>query len=408
METQGSVLMSRKLCKGYIAHLRRRYRNKSKNEKSEILKEAQSHTGLHRKSLIRALKEKPIRDSKKRPGAKKRYDEDCSKALRELWRKTDQMCSKKLVAAMPSWVRSTQFSPETKAKLLKMSASTMDRLLKPYKAKYRRQRRSGTKPGSLLKDLIPLKSLGNIASGAGMVEADTVAHCGGSLLGDFIWSLNITDQYSGWTESRGVWGKHAKNIHAAIEEIEQGLPFEITGFNVDNGSEFLNHRLKEYLSEHKKGGPKHRKRFVMTRSRSYYKNDNAHVEQKNWTHIRQLFGYERFDFKDLLPLMNEIYKVNSLLQNFFHPQMKLKSKQRKGKKWVKKYHPPKTPYARLLEDKAVTEESKSRLKEINETLNPFKLVEKREELLTQFYKLKRKLESERNRVKETPKLKVLQ
>jgi len=212
------------------------------------------------------------------------------------------------------------------------------------------------------------------------------------MAGDFIWSLTITDTYSGWTENRAVWGKTAKSVHEAIEEIENGLPFEIKSLNCDNGSEFLNHRLVEYFSVGNQGPTGERKRFVMTRSRSYHKNDNAHVEQKNWTSVRQIFGYERLEFRELIPLMNEIYKVQSLFSNFWIPQFKLKSKVRVGTKIKKAYHPPATPYQRLLDDPSVAQEAKDKLTAIYGTLNPFDLRERREALLASFFRLKRELQ----------------
>lgn len=389
MEAQGSVFMGHKLKVEYIEFLRLRYRTASKKARSQIISELCTNAGIHRKSAIRSLRQGMSR--RKNAGRKKVYSPEVIAGLKKIWIASDQMCSKNLKAAMPVWISKLAVEDELSKQLLKISPASIDRHLKPYKVIYRRGRRAGTKPGKLLKHMIPIKSLGNIPDRAGHVEADTVAHCGGTLLGDFIWSLTFTDTFSGWTENRAVWGKHAKNVHAAIEDIEGKLPFDILSFNCDNGSEFLNHRLVEYFSEG--GGPKLRKRFVMSRSRSYHKNDNAHVEQKNWTHVRQLFGYERFEFKELLPLMNEVYRVQNLLTNFFHPQMKLKSKVRVGNKYKKKYDDPKSPYTRLMLDPHVPEESKQKLTSIFNSLNPFKLREQREELLTDFFKLKRKLQS---------------
>ena len=373
----------------YLDILRLRYVAASKKTRSQIIDELCRNTGIHRKSAIRALRSK-MSGRRKGSGRKQHYLPETIYQLRKLWLKTDQMCSKKLKKALPEWISKTLINQDVKEQLLKMSASTMDRHIKPHRAQYRRKSNTGTRPGlKLLKNIVPVKTLGNIVSRSGFIEADTVAHCGGSLLGEFIWSLTFTDRFSGWTENRAVWGKHSINVHAAIEDIESSLPFEIVEFNVDNGSEFLNHRLIEYFQP---GGPHKRRQFVMTRSRSYHKNDNAHVEQKNWTHVRQIFGYERFEFKELLPIMNEIYHVQNMLTNFFHPQMKLKSKVRVGTKITKKYDEPQTPYRRVLADPAVTDENKKKLTDLFETLNPFHLRERREELLAHFYKTKKQLE----------------
>jgi hypothetical protein len=372
----------------YLEILRSRYAGASKISRSQIIDEFCRNTGMHRKSAIRCLRSK-MKGRRTGSGRKKRYSVDAIYQLRKFWIKAEQMCSKKIKHALPFWLDKAVMTAEVKHELLRMSPSTMDRYLKPFRAQTKRRWNTGTKPSKLLKNIVPIKTLSNIPARAGFIEADTVAHCGGSLLGEFIWSLTFTDVFSGWTENRAVWGKHAVNVHAAIQDIEASLPFEIIEFNVDNGSEFLNHRLVEYFQP---GGPHLRRQFVMTRSRSYHKNDNAHVEQKNWTHVRQIFGYERFEFKELLPMMNEVYQVQNMLTNFFIPQMKLKSKVRVGAKIKKKYDTPQTPYHRLLADPSVTEENKNKLKEQYEKLNPFKLVELREALLADFYKHKKQLQ----------------
>ncbi len=381
--------MSYSLKLEYLELLRLQYVSSSKTRRSQIIDEVCRNTGMHRKSAIRCLRSK-IKGRRVGSGRKKTYSPDAIYFLRKLWIKTDQMCSKKLKKAVPHWIDKMLLPVQPKEELLKMSASTMDRYLRPYRAQFRRKSNTGTRPGKLLKTIVPIKTLSNIPNRAGFIEADTVAHCGGFLTGDFVWSLTFTDLFTGWTENRAVWGKHAVNVHAAIEEIENSIPFEIIEFNVDNGSEFLNHRLVEYFQP---GGPRQRKRFALTRSRSYHKNDNAHVEQKNWTHVREIFGYERFEFKELVPIMNQIYQVQNMLTNFFHPQMKLKSKVRVGAKIKKKYDEPTTPYHRLLADPSVSEESKSKLKAQYEKLNPFELVEIREALLTDFFKHKKQLQS---------------
>jgi len=212
------------------------------------------------------------------------------------------------------------------------------------------------------------------------------------MAGDFIFSLTVTDEKCGWTENRGCLGKCAKNVLPAIESVHQALPFELVAINVDNGSEFLNSRVYEYflLLAERKVIP-----FPMTRSRPYRKNDNCHVEQKNWTHVRQLFGYDRLDDKELLPLMNEIYRIHNLIQNYFVPQFKLKSKVREGSKIKKTYDDPKTPYQRLLEDPYVSDEQKRKLRETYATLNYFDLQSEKEELLARFEELKKELKSKK-------------
>ena len=176
----------------------------------------------------------------------------------------------------------------------------------------------------------------------GFVEADTVAHCGNSLAGDFVWTLTMTDIITGWTECRATWNKGSQGVLEQIQAVENLLPFPLKGFDCDNGSEFLNQHLLRYFTDHPQ-------QPAFTRSRPYKKNDNAHVEQKNWTHARQLFGYDRLDNVALVPLMNEVYSTLWCpLQNHFCPSLKLQKKHRDGAKIVKKYHAPQTPYQRVI------------------------------------------------------------
>lgn len=387
--------MSEQTKREYIAILRQRYfADTSRRSRNLIISELCANTGMHRKSAIRCLRD-PLKQkmrTRSGRGRKRIYSPDLVPVLKFIWAKSGQMCSKNLKQALPEWSAALPLPTEIRCQLSKLSPSTIERILKPHKVIYRRRRRSGTKPGTLLKNMIPIKTLGNIVDRAGHLEADTVAHCGGSLMGEFIWTLTMTDRFTGWTENRGVWGKSAKNVHEALEDIENNLPFEILSFNSDNGSEFLNQRIVEYFQV---GGPRNRSRFVMTRSRSYHKNDNCHVEQKNWTHVRQVFGYQRFEFKELLPLMNEIYRIHNLWSNFFIPQQKLKSKVRIEAKIKKKYDLPQTPCNRLLADPNVSEETKERLKILKSQLNPFHLGDQRDALIAQFFHLKKQLESKK-------------
>jgi len=194
-----------------------------------------------------------------------------------------------------------------------------------------------------------------------------VAHCGTSLMGDFVWSLTLTDIYSGWTENCAVWNKGARGVVDQTHDIEENLPFSILGFDCDNGSEFLNHHLIRYFQ--KRPVP-----VQFTRSRPYHKDDNAHVEQKNWTHVRQLFGYYRIEDKTLLDDMNDLYANEcSDLRNFFYPAMKLIDKQRIQSKIKKVHDKAKTPYQRLMESPHITEQQKKTLTEKYQQLNPFTL-----------------------------------
>lgn len=355
----------------YLKAIRSRYRRAGKKAKAAILDEFCAVCGYHRKYAIRLLNRRGKPRARRRPGRKPIYPSpELLSALKRLWFACDQMCSKKLKAAIPLWLPfyETIYQPltaETADKLLLISAATIDRLLKPVRLKRGRKGLGGTKPGSLLKNQIPIRTHYWDVSQPGFLEADTVAHCGDSLAGDFVWSLTMTDIHTTWTENRATWSKGAQGVLAQIKGIEATLPFALQGFDCDNGSEFLNYHLVRYFTDRPKV-------VGFTRSRPYKKNDNAHVEQKNWSHVRQLFGYDRFDDPRLVPLINDLYTNEwSLYQNHFCPSMKLREKQRINSRYRKKYDAPQTPYHRVLASDQVSDETKERLKTVHQSLNPF-------------------------------------
>ena len=288
-----------------------------------------------------------------------------------------QMCSKNMKAALPIWLVHYECEELVKKEILSMSHATIDRRLKPYRASTRRKLNSGTVFSKRhLKHIIPIKPFDYNVSAPGSVEVDTVAHCGGFMAGEFVWSLSLTDRYSGWTEVRAMLGKSALKTLDRLKDIERSLPFEITKINSDNGTEFLNRHLIAYFGPEK-----------MTRSRAYRKNDNCYIEQKNFTHVRELFFYDRIDGPHTPKLMNDIYQnEHSLLQNFFVPQTKFEYKVRVGSRYKRKYSPPKTPYQRLLECPDISEEVKRALKVQFQNLDPFKLRKEREKKLRFFFK----------------------
>lgn len=399
---QGSIRMSTRSRQEYLAVLRERYqRSASKKERSQLIDEVIQNTGLHRKSAIRALNSAPagaVLDPDRPPvcrplGRRKKYSGECQDALKKLYRASDYQCSDKLKYMIPTLLNQGKFGWENalELELLAISPASIDRYLKSFRSIERRRRNSGTRPGSkIFKRLIPIKALDVISSRCGYLEADTVAHCGGNMGGEFIWSLTITDTFSGWTKNRAVYGKHAKNVLPAIHSILGSLAFNVISMNVDNGSEFLNHRLYEYfvrLAEEKTIP------FPMSRSRSYHKNDNAHVEQKNWTHVRQVFGYERLESKHFIALMNQIYLIQNLIQNFFIPQFKLKSKVRILAKIKKKHDAPKTPYERVLSDVKVSDQQKRALSEKYLSLNYFELQASKQAHIARFIQMQRELKS---------------
>ena len=359
----------------YLANLSKRYRTANKHEKGLILNELCEMGGFHKKHAIRLLNT-PKKKLKPRInlGRPNLYPEKLYlEPLKRIWLSSDQPCGKRLKMALPLWLPHyggayEQLDPAIYEGLLSMSSATIDRLLTSSRIKCRRSM-CGTKPGSILKKHIPIKTDQWDAEKPGFLEADTVAHCGISLTGSFVWSLTMTDINSGWTEIRATWNKGAIGVVQQIQDIEVCLPFLILGFDCDNGSEFLNWHLMRYFSNEQGT-----QRVQFTRSRPYHSDDNAHVEQKNWTHVRQLFGYERFDNHDVVAMMNELYRNEiSQLNNYYLPNFKLIAKQRVDAKIIKKHSKPATPYQRLMESTHITEAKKQELTEVYNRLNPFKL-----------------------------------
>jgi hypothetical protein len=249
--------------------------------------------------------------------------------------------------------------------LLNISSATIDRILNHVRSHYKTKGRSTTKPGTLLRKQIPVKTNQWDESRPGFLEADTVAHCGDSLSGMFVYTINLVDIATGWTEQRAVWGKGQKGVLEQIKHIEKTLPFPLLGFDCDNGSEFLNYHLQRHFAKRKRP-------IQFTRSRAYHKDDNAHVEQKNWTHIRQWLGYERLDNPRIISLLNSLYvKEWRLFHNFFCPSVKLIAKERIGSKTIKHHDPTQTPYQRIMLSPYIQDPLKLSLSKQLEMLNPF-------------------------------------
>lgn len=358
----------------YLLAIRSRYLAANKLEKQAILDEFCAVCGYNRKYAIRVLRSRPqpkSPSSKTQRGRKKKYHRlELIEFLKALWIAANLACGKRLKAMIPNWLSHSPqpLTEEIKSLLATISASTIDRLLKPQRAKHQKSGLSTTKPGSILKHQILVKTNQWDENKPGFLEADTVAHCGTSTAGMFVFTVNCVDIATGWTEQRAVWGKGERGVLAAVQSIEQALPFPLLGFDCDNGSEFLNWHLQHYLTQ--------RQRPVdYTRSRPYHKNDNAHVEGKNWTHVRQYLGYSRFDRQELTSLLNDLYTSQAWrgLLNFFLPSVKLQEKSRQGSKIIRKHDSPKTPLQRVLQSPHVSEQTKQKLLEQFHRLNPFEL-----------------------------------
>jgi hypothetical protein len=283
---------------------------------------------------------------------------------------------------MPGYVQQYGDLAEEVTKALQaISPASIDRLLKPVRVKYKGRGKSTTKPGTLLRKQIPIKTNQWDESRPGFLEADTVAHCGTSMAGMFAFTIDCVDIATGWTEQRAVWGKGETAVLEQIKDIETSLPFLLQGFDSDNGSEFLNHHLLRHFTERKQP-------VQFTRSRAYHKDDNAHIEQKNWTHVRQWLGYHRFDNPEIVPLLNKLYTTEwRLFHNFFRPSVKLIEKQRIASKTIKRYDKPKTPYQRIMESPDITAEVKKELTDLFHTLNPFLLRKAMEKRLKEIFQL---------------------
>jgi hypothetical protein len=287
--------------------------------------------------------------------------------LAVIWENLDYLCGKRLVQGLPGALESLErhgeleLDPESRRKLLKMSASTMDRLLAEKRAEYVLKGRSGTKPGTLLKSQIPVRTFADWDERKpGFVEIDLVAHDGGSSRGDYTQTLDVTDIHTGWSEQAAVLNKAPIWVFEALLKVRSRLPFPLLGIDSDNGGEFINHPLYEYCIKEE---------ITFTRSRPERKNDNCFVEQKNYSIVRRAVGHGRYVGQKAVSKLNQLYALIRLRTNFFLPSMKLEEKQRQGSRVRKKYDDPKTPFQRLMDSPDIPETSKQKLQEQFVTLN---------------------------------------
>lgn len=322
----------------------------------------------------------------------RKYDESVLKKLIIFWKVLNFPCGKRLKPQLPELVKKARQFKEikiplgVKSKLYQISAATIDRLLKPVRKKYELKCRAKTKPGTLLKKQIAIRTGTDWKEDeVGYTEVDLVSHDGGNTRGDFCQTLNMVDVKCGWTEPQAVKNKARVWVFEALEFIkEERLPFPLKGIDSDNGGEFINAHLIHYCEQ---------EGIDFTRSRSSHKNDNCYVEEKNFTAVRNYVGHYRYDNEQQRAVLNELYSYLRLYLNYFQPLMKLKSKERIGSKVIKKYDEPKTPYHRLLEMEEIEESKKNELKAIYKELNPFELkrsIEKLQKKLFKMVYLKRK------------------
>jgi hypothetical protein len=355
-----------------LKKLRRRYESAGQAHKRKLLDQAQELLGYHRKSAIRALRAPVAVCAPRRiTGRPVRYAPSLLlRWLRPIWAATDYACGRRLVAMLPEWIpayeqHERRLPGEARERLLQASARTLDRLLEPLRGQG--TGRSLTRPGTLLRHQIPIRGSVWEEGKAGWLEVDTVALCGGSVAGEFVWMVDGVDYVTAWVEVRAMWGRGQVGTLAALQDVEASLPFALLGMDSDNGGEFLNHHVLSWLQKRKRP-------VFMTRSRPYKKDDNAHVEQKNWTHIRQCFGYERHDNPAVVAPINALVKgAYGQLHNYFHASLKLERKERQAGRVRRIYGAAQTPLARVLASAQVTAQTKQRLRQEKASLNPFAL-----------------------------------
>jgi len=363
-----------------------RYRKANKTEKTRILNEFVANTGYHRKYAIQLLRQgRRARLAPARPGRPRVYPREVDRALRFIWETCDRICGQRLQPFIPEMITVLARHGElvlpdpVQILLCQMSAATIDRHLAPVRRQIPRRGLCTTKPGTLLKRQIPIRTGTEWDENQpGFTEIDLVAHGGDSAAGEFIHTLDMVDVCTGWTECQAIPNRGQLATFTALLAIQDRLPFPLRGIDSDNGAEFINQHLYRYCQ---------REQIAFTRGRPYRKNDQAHVEQKNWAVVRRLVGYDRYESPAALAALNEFYQTLRLYLNFFLPVLKLASKTRVDGQLKKKYDTARTPYQRVLAAPEVAEEAKAILRETYETLNPVRLRQQLDDQLEQIWAL---------------------
>jgi hypothetical protein len=366
-------MMSLKSKRELLVVIRPRYLKANKAEKRKILDEFTSATGYHRKYAIRVLKNQ-VQVQNHLKGKTKTYKTiyrgEVVQALEQIWEIYGRICSKRLQPYLPEAIRvlercqEIELSKDTKDLLLRISSASIDRCLHPIRIKSPHGL-STTKPGSLLKKLIAVRTFTAWdEEQPGFMEIDLVAHCGNTTEGQYLNTLTCTDICTGWTDVSALPHRSQQAVSEAIHRMRQRLPFPLLGIDSDNGSEFINDLLYRYCLD---------EQITFTRSRPYKKNDQAHVEQKNWSVVRHTVGYDRWETEQERALLESIYDDLRLYINFFQPSFKLIAKERIGNQTIKRYDTAKTPYQRVLERQDISLGAKARLMNLYLQLNPAEL-----------------------------------
>lgn len=369
----------------YFRVMYERYHKAEREARPALLDEFCVTTGYNRKYAIRLLNgPRPEKERRRRArGRKPRYGKQVISILAVVWEAAGYPWSVRLKALLPSWMpwirKRHRLSPQLEKELLGMSARQMDRRLQSRKREQKRKIYGRTKPGALLKHHIPVKTDSWNVQAPGFTEVDLVSHSGNSGEGEFANTLNLTDIHTGWTESRALLGKSDFAVQQALNEIQAGLPFRLLGVDCDNGSEFINWHLKRWCDE---------KQVQLTRGRPYKKDDNAHIEQKNWTHVRKLLGWDRYDSRAAVEAINAVYRQElRLWMNLYLPSVKLVKKVRVGSKVRRVYSPAQTPLERVLASDQADSRRVAELKTLRSTQDPFELAKRIDRKLESVYAL---------------------
>lgn len=378
--------MSLKSRMEYLKCIYQRYHKAAKIAKSKILEEFCKVCKYNRKYAIRLLNG-PLPDPESK-GHRKRschYSQTALSILEAIWKASGHLCSQRLKAALPLWIpyarERFRMTPETEREIVSISPRQIDNRLRSKKRQLKKRIYCTTRPGTLLKSKIPIRTHNWDIRLPGYLEMDLVAHCGNSNAGQFVYTLNATDIRTAWTERVAVMGKGQRGIVQGLFHIKNALPFRLRGIDSDNGEEFINDHLLHFCFQFKP-------RIEFTRGRPYKKNDNAHIEQKNFTHVRQIFGWDRYDSPQAQAAMNDLYDHElNLFQNFFQPSMKLFKKVRVGSKVVRKYDLAQTPFQRVLKSGKYDRAKMKQLKELFGSLDPFELSKSIDQKLQRIFKM---------------------
>ncbi len=398
--------MARRSKQEYLRSIYDRYQHAPRAQKGTMLEEFCKVCGYNRKYAIWLLNRPLPEATVRKRGAPRSptYNRAMVRILAKVWEASGYLCSQRLKAALVHWLpwirQHFELTQPLEDQLLAISARQMDRRLRETKHIVKRRLYGTTRPGSLLKQMIPIKTDHWDVNRPGYLEIDLVSHSGASAVGEFVHSLDCVDIATCWVERKAVMGKSALGVLNAVTEIEHQLPFPLKGIDSDNGSEFINNRLLAFCQQRPAG---HTIQF--TRSRPYKKDDNAHIGQKNWTHVRKLMGWDRYDTAKAQEAANQLYDELRIFQNLFQPSMKLRCKIRIGSRLIRRYDTPRTPFERVVESRKGDPKKLAALKHTLKTTDPFDLSTRIDQQLQRIYKLASHADRaprERPPLKQTP------